>query len=155
MGSDDSLVDHLTLMRDRQAVLGGQLTVQIQAYINYWLSVAVMGTAATGIYAACMSVVAAANPFLSGLGNILTPRAVLAWRNGGGEQLRAQAIRDCLLLGLATGLFCVLVLLGGEGLIRLLYRGNDCARVGDLVTALSLALLAQVIGVPASNGFGR
>jgi O-antigen/teichoic acid export membrane protein len=132
-------------------LLCGQLAVQVQSYVNLWLSTAIMGTAATGIYAACMSVVSAMNPLISGFTNILTPRAVLAWNTGGRDRLRTQAICDSLLLGLVTSLFCLLVVFGGEKLIRLLYRGQDYAGLGGLVTVLSLALVGQVVGVPASN----
>ena len=79
-------------------LLAGKLTVQVQQYIIYWLSITMLGAATTGIYAACMSVVAFANPLVFGLGNILTPRSVLAWKNGGGSGLRRQAIRDSLTL---------------------------------------------------------
>jgi O-antigen/teichoic acid export membrane protein len=132
-------------------LLSGQLTVQVQSYSNYWLSTAIMGAAATGIYAACMSVVSAVNPFISGLTNILAPRSVLAWSAGGGERLRTQAIRDGLLLGFLASSFCILILFGGEKFIRLLYHGQDYAGLGNLVTVLSVALLMEVVGVPASN----
>jgi hypothetical protein len=66
--------------------------------ITYWLLALVDGTTATGVYAACISVVSLANPLNMGLSNILTPRAVLALKEGGGARLRRQAIQDSLLL---------------------------------------------------------
>jgi O-antigen/teichoic acid export membrane protein len=47
-------------------LLVSQVAVQVQGYASYWLSMALLSTAATGIYAATMSVVALANPLLFG-----------------------------------------------------------------------------------------
>src|SRR5205807_1108115 len=60
----------------------GQMTVQVQRYVTYWLSMLIAGAAVTGVYAACMSIVAFANPLIFGVGNILMPRSVLAWKSG-------------------------------------------------------------------------
>ena len=46
-------------------LLSGQLAMQAQGYMTYWLTLAIAGTLATGIYTACMSIVAFANPLLS------------------------------------------------------------------------------------------
>src|SRR6516165_3653228 len=59
-----------------------QIMVQVQRYITYWLSAVIAGAAVTGVFAACMSIVAFANPVVFGLFNILAPRSVLAWKEG-------------------------------------------------------------------------
>ena len=132
-------------------LLAAQSTVQMQSYAANWLSLAVAGASATGTYAACMSVVAAANPFLAGFINVLTPRAVRAWKDGGGSRLRTQAIRDAAVLAGAMTLFCGAIYLAGAGLLRMLYPGKDYGTQGALVTVLAVALLAQIVGTPASN----
>jgi len=128
-----------------------QIMVQVQRYITYWLSMVIAGAAVTGAYTACMTVVAFANPLIYGLNNILTPKSVLAWKEGGGAGLRRQAIRDVLLLGVAIGPFCVLVLLAGEDVMRFLFHGKEYEGYGYTVTVLAFATLASALGSPASN----
>ncbi len=132
-------------------LMAGKLTVQVQQYITYWLSITMLGAAVTGVYAACMSIVAFANPLVFGLGNILTPRSVLAWKNGGGSSLRRQAIRDALFYGAILAPFCAMVFVAGEGLMHLLYPGGEFAGKGNIVGVLSLGVLATALGMPASN----
>jgi len=128
-----------------------QIMVQVQRYITYWLSMVIAGAAVTGVYAACMSVVSFANPLTFGLGNILTPRSVQAWKEGGAAGLRRQAIRDALLFGAAMAPFCLLVMLAGDDVMRFLYHGSEYEGHGHAVTVLAFAAFAAAIGMPASN----
>lgn len=132
-------------------LFAGRLAVQVQWYITYWLSVVVLGAAATGVYAACMSVVAISNPLISGLNNILTPRAVLAWKNDGASGLRRQAIWDALFLGAMMGGFCLLIFVTGDALMHLLFKDGHYDGQGHTMSVLALALLAQAVGTPASS----
>jgi O-antigen/teichoic acid export membrane protein len=132
-------------------LFANQITVSVQGYVAYWLLAALAGMTATGVYAACMSVVLFANPLIMGLGNILTPRSVLALRTGGSARLRLQVIRDSLLLGAAMTLFCLLVLFAGEGVLRLLYHGDPYVGHGHTLLILALAMLLMAIGMPAGG----
>jgi hypothetical protein len=125
-----------------------QITVSVQGYAAYWLLAALAGTTATGVYAAYMSVVLFANPLIMGLGNILTPRSVLALQEGGGARLGLQVIQDSLLLGAAMTLFCVLVLFVGEDVLHLLYHGYPYEGHGHTLLILALAMLVMAIGMP-------
>ena len=82
-------------------LFAGQLIVQVESDAAFWLSLAVVGAAGTGIFAACASIIAFANPFISAFRNVLTPRFVRAWKKGGSAGLRAQAASDfgAVLLG--------------------------------------------------------
>lgn len=132
-------------------LFANQITVSVQGYVAYWLLAALAGMTATGVYAACMSVVLFTNPLLMGLGNILTPRSVLALQEGGGTALRLQAIQDSLLLGAAMTLFCLLVLFAGEDVLRLLYHGDPYQGHGHTLLILALAMLVMAIGMPAGS----
>jgi O-antigen/teichoic acid export membrane protein len=132
-------------------LFAGQITVSVQERFAYWLLAVVAGMTATGVYTACMSIVLFANPLIGGLGNILTPRSVSAWREGGGARLRRQVIRDSLLLGAAMTLFCLVVLFAGEDLMRFLYPGKEYAGQGHTVTVMALAMLAMAVGMPAAD----
>lgn len=132
-------------------LFAAQFAIQIQSYITYWLSVVIVGAAATGVYAACMSIVSFANPFISGLRNILTPRAVMTWSDKGGEGLRQQSIRDALLIFGGMSVFCLLVVFAGENLMRLLYHSKEYEGQGHLVAVLAFSVMAMEVGAPAAN----
>jgi len=132
-------------------LLANQIMVQVQRYATYWLSAVIAGAAVTGVLSACMSIVAFANPLTFGLGNILAPRSVLAWKEKGGAGLRQQAIRDALLLGAVMAGFCVLVLLAGEDAMRFLYHGKEYEGHGYTIAVLAFATLASAVAMPASN----
>jgi len=124
----------------------------VQNYAAYWLLAFVLGATATGVYAACMSIVSFANPLMTGIGNTLAPRAVLALKEGGRAKLRREATRDALLLGGAMTLFCLVLFFAGEDVMRLFYRGKDYAAHGHTLMVLGLAMLASSVGIPASMG---
>jgi O-antigen/teichoic acid export membrane protein len=132
-------------------LFAGQITVSVQGYMTYWLLALVVGTTATGVFAACMSVVLFANPVITGLSNIMTPRAVFALKEGGGLLLRRQMVRDALLLGAVMTSFCFVVLFMGDDVMRLLYPGKEYEGQGHTVSVLAVALFASAAGTPASN----
>ena len=129
----------------------GQLIVQVESYAAYWLSLAIVGAAGTGIFAACASIIAFANPFISAFRNILTPRFVRAWKAGGSAALRAQAASDSALLGAVTAVFSLAVSFVGGDLLRLLYHGGEYQDQTILLRLLALALLASTMSLPAST----
>lgn len=125
--------------------------ILVQGYSTYWISMFVAGAAVTGLYAACMSVVAFANPVLLGLYNFFVPKAVLAWKDGGVGGLRKRAFGDALMLGTSMGAFFVLVLYAGEDVMRLLYPDQAYRGHGLTVAILALGTLVAAVGIPASN----
>jgi O-antigen/teichoic acid export membrane protein len=128
-----------------------QSLVQVQRYSAYWVSILIAGATVTGVYTACMSIVAFTNPLFYGLNNLLTQKSVLAWREGGGPRLRHQALHDLLLLAAALAPFCFIALWVGEDLMRLLYRGSEYQGYGSTIAVLAFATLASALGSPASN----
>jgi O-antigen/teichoic acid export membrane protein len=128
-----------------------QIMVQVQRYVTHWLSLVIAGAAVTGVYAACLSIVAFANPVTFGLGNMLAPRSALAWKERGGAGLRRQAIGDAVLFAAVLAPFCLLAFFAGDDLMRFLYHGREYEGYGSLVTLLALATLASAVGTPASN----
>ena len=132
-------------------LFASRAAVLVQGYATHWLSLVVAGAAVTGLYAACMSVVSLANPVLFGIWNLLTPRSVLAWKDGGAAGLRRRSAKDALLLGGLMGAFCVAVLVAGDGAMRILYPSRDYDGHGHVVTVLAVATLVWALGIPASN----
>src|SRR5258708_3422979 len=118
----------------------GQITVTMQGYASYWLLPVLVGMTETGVYAACTSIASLANPLLTAFRNTLTPRAVLAFKEGGGANLRRQAFRDALVLVGGMSLFCVAIFLGGDILMRVLYHEPEYGGQGHVVTVLAVAM---------------
>ena len=133
-------------------LFASQLTLTVQGYFIYWLLAGVAGTAATGMYAACMTVALFSNPFVLGLANALAARAAKAYVAGGALALRRVVFQTTLLLTAVMAAFCVAVLFGGEEVMGLIYHGSQYGGYGPTVTVLALAMLASAVGMPASNG---
>jgi O-antigen/teichoic acid export membrane protein len=129
----------------------GQVTVTTQGYASYWLLPLLVGMAETGVFAACTSIASLANPLLTAFRNTLTPRAVLAFKEGGGANLCRQAIRDAFVLGGGMSLFCVAILLGGDMLMQVVYQEPEYGGQGHVVTVLAVAMMSTAVGAPASN----
>ena len=132
--------------------LSSELAMQAQSYMTSWLALIIAGTAVTGIYAACASVVAFANPLLYGFFNILLPKFVRTLQQQGATALRRQACFDALLLAALMGTFSLAIFIFGDDILRLLYGGEAYAGFGQLLTILALASLAAAVGEPAAIG---
>jgi O-antigen/teichoic acid export membrane protein len=132
-------------------LFAAHVMASMQRQVAYWLLAAIAGAAATGVFAASMSIVSFANPLTIGLGNLLIPKAVLAFKDTGREGLLRQTIRDSLLLAAIIGLFCVVVVLVGPDIMRLLYHGQEYRGQNATIAVLALALLPYAVGFPACN----
>jgi len=128
-----------------------QVMVQVQRFSTYWLLAMIAGAAVTGVYTACMSIVAFANPVFFGLNNLLTQKSVLAWKNGGGAGLRRRAFCDLLLLGMALGPFCLLALWVGDDVMRFLYHGKEYQDYSHIIAVLAFGVVVSALGSPAGN----
>jgi O-antigen/teichoic acid export membrane protein len=132
-------------------LFAGQIIAQVETNIAYWLSMAIGGAVVTGVYAACMSIIAFVNPLMHGLGNSMMPRSVLAWRTGGGPELRHEAVRNAVLITAVMTAFSLAVLVAGEHVMHFLYHGTEYEGHGHTLTILALAMFSRAVGVPASN----
>jgi O-antigen/teichoic acid export membrane protein len=132
--------------------LAAQVTNWLQSYVTYWLLALVHGSAATGVFAACMSLASFGNPLMMGINNALNPRAMLALETGGKSGLRRQAIQGAVLQAAAMGLFCLMLALFSADAMHLLYRGEDFYGQGGTVALLGVGLLALAVGSSAQFG---
>lgn len=130
--------------------LSGQLAVQAQGYIVPWLALVLAGAASTGVYAACASVVAFANPLIYGGCNVLTPKYVALLKESSVSTLRRRVVCGSLLIGAAMAAFSILVLIFGDWVMRILYQGAEYTGHTEILGILSVAALVAVVGVPAS-----
>ena len=133
-------------------LFASQVTLSVQGYFVHWLLAWTLGATATGVYAACLTVVLFSNPLILGLSNSLGPQVAQAFTLGGFAALQRVVWQTTLLLGAAMAVFCAAVVFGGEDLIRFLYDGSQYAGHGHAVAVLALAMLAAALGMPPSNG---
>jgi O-antigen/teichoic acid export membrane protein len=133
-------------------LLAAQVTISLQGYAIYWLLALVQGAAATGVYAACMSLASVGNPLMMGINNALGPKTVLALDTGGAEGLRRQTVRGTALQGAAMSMFCLVLAFWSADAMRLVYHGKDFDGQGDTVALLGLGLLASALGSTAHFG---
>jgi O-antigen/teichoic acid export membrane protein len=132
-------------------LFASQLTLSVQGYFIHWLLAGVAGTEATGIYAACMTVVLFANPLILGISNALAPRTAHAYSAGGRAALRRVVFQTTLILGAIMTVFCVAALFIGDDVMTLLYHGSQYEGYGHTVAVLAFATLVSALGMPASN----
>ena len=135
-------------------LLAGRITAQVQGYMTYWITMLIAGASVTGAYAACMSIVGVANPLLMGLTNVLMPKSVLAWKNGGGPALWHEAIRNTVLIAALVVPFSLAVFVAGETVMRFLYHGKEFEGLGHTLTVLVVAMSVGALGMPAIERTG-
>jgi O-antigen/teichoic acid export membrane protein len=129
----------------------GRATEMLHAYSLHWLLAVVSGPAATGAYAAAMSLLALSNPVLMGIGNLLAPETAHAYAAGGRRQLREVAIRASCQVTLVTAVFVIVLVAGAEPLLQLTF-GQAEAGQAAVVRILAVAMLAGITGFGADNG---
>jgi O-antigen/teichoic acid export membrane protein len=120
-----------------------RLTTLGQMYAVHWTLAAFLGSAATGVYSASMTLLLAANPFIIGIGNLLEPKAARAMADGGAKQLRVVVWKATQLLGGIMGVYCSLLVFTGGWLVSLLYVGKEYDHQGPTVAMLALAALVS------------
>lgn len=132
-------------------VLASQLSFVCHSYIVYWLVAWKLGIAATGVLAACETIVAFSNPFVFGMNNYLGPRIARAFADGGRSHVRRVVRKSAFFLGGVMAVVCGVVVVWGGKLVCLLY-GNAYADRGHTVAILALGVFVSALG--QSPGLG-
>lgn len=116
-----------------------------------WMLALMLGTKATGEFAACMAVIQLSSPFRVAVGNILGPKAARAFNKAGGEGVRLVVWKNALVLFVAMTLFCGVVALFGNELVGLIY-GSSFGGQQRAIAVLALGVLAGSVGMAACHG---
>lgn len=134
--------------------LVGQLPAYAAPIVVPWVlaSRAADGQLATGLYAACSTLVGPANLLLTGLNNLAGPRAARSYTRGGVRALRQSLLRSAALFLAALGACAVVFVCAGDLLLRVFYAQPQFAAGWPVVVLLSLHLLVTSVSVTASNG---
>lgn len=131
--------------------LASQLLASASPYILPWVVFGTQGEAETGGYSAASTIIGAANMFIIGMSNYLAPESARAFSHGGVSALQGVLTRGALVYLAAIGAFCAATLALGDQLAVWLF-GSEYSGVGAIVGLLSLALLANSLGMVAGNG---
>jgi O-antigen/teichoic acid export membrane protein len=132
-------------------ILAGRIVVLLNSDILVlWLMAFVLGNKATGIFAACMTVVHLSNPFVIGMGQVLTPRVAQAFTDNGLREVQRVARKATLFMGLALSGFCIGAFLFGDEALRIFY-GSQYDGNSHTITVLSVSILASALSMPAAS----
>lgn len=116
-----------------------------------WLVAICINEEAVGIFAACLWVVMLTNPFVYGLGNLLTPRSAEVLAVEGARGLNRLIVRAVAVLGGVTGLFAIMMALMGGVVLRLIY-GEDYGGYAHVAWVLAAAYAISAAGMAVNDG---
>jgi O-antigen/teichoic acid export membrane protein len=130
-------------------VLADQTATTLNAYVMHWLLAILFGIAATGLFAACATILCVLNPLVLGLNNILMPRIAVAISEGSAAELRRVLWKSTLVVIAMTTLFCATLLAFGPQIMRLLY-GEAYAGQGGTISVLAVDMLVSSLAMVPS-----
>ena len=133
-------------------LVAAQAAVSVQGFVASWLLALISGAHAAGIYAACMTLVAVANPVVVGCSNLLLPRTAMILRRDGAPEMARRLVGDAYVLGAFLACFWLVLWVGSDHALGLLFRNPDYHGQDNTIRLLGLALLATAVSIPASNG---
>jgi O-antigen/teichoic acid export membrane protein len=132
-------------------VLAERMASTLNEYLSTLLLVVLVGTAANGIFAAYISIIAIARPCLLAIGNILLPKASRAVAHGGLNELRKVISKTGNVIALMMTLFCISILFFGKRAVLFLY-GNEFATYDSLIVVMSIYLFISSLGISPNYG---
>lgn len=131
--------------------LAGFLIGTTTPYFMPWILALAHGEAATGVLAACSTLVNSVSTYVTGMTNVLTPQAVRAFAQDGAPGLRLVLRNIVILFAVTVGTFSLFILATGDLSVRLLY-GDKYAGCGAVLGLLSLNALANSLSVTVGTG---
>jgi O-antigen/teichoic acid export membrane protein len=131
--------------------LAGHLVGCTSPTLVPWILTLVRGTTATGLFAACMTILGIANVLVGGLSNLAVPRAAEGYAQGGTGQLKRTILVTAAMFAVPCLGFCALVFAAG-GPIAVLFYGAEFSGAGPVVVVLACWLLVNSLGIAAGSG---
>ncbi len=131
--------------------LGGQMTNWVSRFGLLWVLAVALDSRATGVFAACMTVVTLSNPFVLGLANLVGPQSARAVASGGRKALWPVTLRSTIVVSVGMAVFCGAVIVFGGDVLVMLY-GLEFAGNGVVVSVLATVIFVWAVGVSAAHG---
>ena len=141
---DESITDLKRNWTFGRWVFASGLLATASTNLYPWLIAFFHGTAAAGVFAACLGVVSASNPMLLGIQNFVGPKIAHEFAANGAKALRRLALKISAILALPVSALTLTLVLWGDHFIALLY-GNRYAGNGLVVSILALNLLVSAL----------
>lgn len=138
-------------------LLASELVVVARGQVIYWMVLAFMGLAATGVLSACMTVVRLANPVMFGIANACEPLLARALASDGITRLRLMIWQITLAASTVIILLCLLIYTFGVQIMNLAFRWSY-GEQGSLLALLLAGTAVSTIGLApagALNAIGR
>lgn len=123
----------------------------LRTQLPLWLLTYAQGTHRTGLFAACVSITALANPFLTGVNNFIGAKAAHIKAEGGAQPLRRFILQATGGIAAVMTIFALTLHFGGGLLVTTIY-GPDYAGLGGIIAILGGAVLVNSISGPAFRG---
>ncbi len=132
-------------------VAGAHLIAVFHNYFAHWLLVAFYGEGSTGVYAACMTVVVLANPFILGISNVLSPKASHAFAEKGILAVRHMVWKFIAIVTLPLLTFSVLACFYGEQFVVWIFKAEYAGNQWT-ISMLAFGTIALGISYAVSSG---
>lgn len=132
-------------------LLGSQVTMIAQFTIAQWAITFSQGPAQNGILMAASSVAMVANPALTGLSNLILPKAARTVQSGGNHALRRLMKTLCFAMTAACAGYCLLIAGFGHRLAVSIY-GQKYTLLASVLLPLALTFACRCVAMPPYIG---
>jgi len=125
-------------------LLFGSIFYFASTNLYHWILASSSGASATGILAACLSVIFLANPIVLGFANFVGPAAVHVLTENGIQALRAFIRKAVIFLTITMGLFSFAIFIFGETLLVSIY-GEKYNGYGFMLAILMISFFIATV----------
>jgi O-antigen/teichoic acid export membrane protein len=132
-------------------ICASQIVDVLQGHTLPWLLAAALGAAATGVYAACNTIVLAFNPLLFSAANLLMPCAAEVYATSGTDDLRRLVRKATVVLGTGGLVLSLAILVFGDAALRFLYNGSVSGGHTLVLALLAFAMVAAAVGLASDQ----
>jgi O-antigen/teichoic acid export membrane protein len=115
-----------------------------------WLLATFHGTATTGVWAACVGIIAFCNPLFLTMQNSFGPKIAHAFARDGGDALRGYSMQVTKIFGGVLVPFCIALLVFGGDLVAAVY-GSKYTGTGAIVAILAVDFFFAALSFPLSR----
>ena len=127
-------------------IFASETTAVISANVMPWLIVFLIGPAATGIFAACDSILRFTNPVVISMTNVITSKAAIDYSNGGKAAVRRIVRNASAFLIVFQCAFCILLVVAGEPILKRSF-GDAFATYWPVLAVLGLNQLVAKLSL--------
>ena len=148
----DAIEDLKTNFKMGKWLLAGQVALIAQFSAPAWLAGLLFHVDEAALFTASMSIVMVGNTLLTGLGNVLLPRAAAVFQESGPRALRRVLVRRTVMNAACMAAAAGVIVSVGPLLLRVVYAGHYRLQP-TMIAVLSAALVAKALGMGSNIGY--